>query len=205
MQQINLYQGSTRAPAPLFGGAHLVKASLSVIALLLVVTAISIWHTVDLRDEIAIAQVRLEVLAAETKTLAAEHSEIPLDLSLQQKLAISNRLKTTMQQLLEYLSDSRSKRAQGFSTYFEGLARRTVPNVWFSGISIEDGGVDVQLKGSTLQPKKVPQLLQLLKDEPAFRGKMFSRLAMDQPDNALGHVNFAIDTKPLEEADRGGA
>lgn len=205
MQQVNLYQGPTHKAAPLFGGAHLVRTTLSVTFILAVMTGFSLWQTANLRNEIVAAKNRLEAVAAETKVLAAEHSDIPLDLALQQSLASTNRLKTAMQELLEYLTDSRSKRAQGFSTYFEGLARQTVPNVWFSGITVDDGGQNIELKGSTLQPERVPKLLQLLTEEPAFRGKIFSRLLMDQPEKALGQVNFAIDTKPIEEAKRGGA
>lgn len=205
IQQINLYQGSTRKSVPVFGANHLIKGSLGLVVVVIVMTSIGMWQTSTLRSSVEDSRNRLQALTTETEALKAEYPEIPVDSGLQEKLADSRRLIDAMRKFLDYLTDSQSARAQGFSTYFEGLARHKIPKLWFSGVTVTDGGVNLKLAGTTLLPERVPKLLQLLRAEPAFRGKLFGSLVMEKQEDGSGRVNFSIDTKVLEDADHGGA
>ena len=205
IQQVNLYQGPTRKVAPPFGVGHIVKASLGLLVVLFVITAIELWRTDNLYNSFEDSRNRLHKIMAETESLKAKYSEVPVDRALQENLAHSKRMIARMRQILDYLTDSQSQRAQGFSTYFEGLARHTVSKVWFSGVTVIDGGRNLKLAGTTLLPDRVPKLLQLLKDEPAFRGKIFSSLVMEKQQNGHRQVDFLIDTKISEGSGHGGS
>ena len=203
MQQVNLYLGPTQKSDPAFGTNHIVKASLGLGMVLVIITSVGSWQKQTVHDNLNQSKNRLSEAIAKTESLTAKYTAIPMDPELLDNYAQSNRMIAAMRQVLDYLNDSKSTRALGFSTYFEGLARHVVPKVWLSGINITDGGLTLKLEGTTLVPKQLPKLLQLLKNESAFQGKMFSHLIMEKNKDEFGWVDFSIATKGAEESDNG--
>lgn len=205
IQQINLYQRNTRKPRPIFGAQHTVIVLAVLIGVLSVISAIGLRKTSSLSNGLELSQQRLHDDTTKIESLKIKHPEILVDSVLRQNLSDSQRMVASMQKVLDYLTDSESERTRGFSGYFEGLARQTVSKVWLSGLTVTDGGLHLKLDGSTLLPERVPKLFRLLKDEPAFRGKMFSRLVMEKSEGEFGKVNFSISTIDLQKTDHDGA
>lgn len=204
IQHVNLYQRSTRKPIPIFAAEYTIIVLAVLIGVLAIISTIGLRKTSDLSNRLEHFQKRLHDVTTKIESLKIKHPEIPVDFLLQQKLADSKRMVASMQKVLDYLTDNKSERTRGFSGYFEGLARQTVPKVWFSGLTVNNEGQYLQLDGSTLLPERVPKLFQLLKDEPAFRGKMFTRLLMKKSKDEFGKVDFSINTVGSKESNHDG-
>lgn len=152
-------------------------------------------------------------LVANLETLQQQHVFLKQQLAvLKKKLpppSVSQLLEQELKQLLKshsagqgLLQRVRSLIAgnrSGFSAYLEGLARQVEEGVWLTDIEIAQAGRFLALQGSVTQPELVPQLLQKLSDEAAFRGKAFDVMDLSRPEAEKGQVNFALLTTETEQ------
>lgn len=68
----------------------------------------------------------------------------------------------------------------GFSALLAALGQAPVTGMWFTAIRFDDGGENVALKGESRTPELLPEYLQQLSEQPAFSGRRFSVLRMQQ-------------------------
>jgi len=87
----------------------------------------------------------------------------------------------------------------GFSHHVEGLARQRIRGLWLTGIDISNGGREISLQGFSLRPEYVPKLIQLLRQEPAFRGQQFSSFTMTRKDRKSNDIRFELTSRPADK------
>lgn len=58
------------------------------------------------------------------------------------------------------------------------LARANVEGMWLTGLTVADGGRDLEIRGRVLDQLLLPAYLRRLEGEPAFRGRRFAALEM---------------------------
>lgn len=83
---------------------------------------------------------------------------------------------------------------EGFSRYFEALARHVLPGVWLTGIRLEAGGKSIELAGAATLAEQVPQLVKALGQEDAFAAKAFAELNMRRPEGSAERIDFVLRT-----------
>ncbi|MCZ6823128.1 MAG: PilN domain-containing protein, partial [Deltaproteobacteria bacterium] len=98
------------------------------------------------------------------------------------------------ERLYEVIVPGTGGNIEGFSSYLEGLARQRIHGVWLQTIRINEGGDDLMLVGHTLEPDGVPNLLEKLRNEPAFKGRDFRRLLLERASKESNAVRFTIST-----------
>jgi Tfp pilus assembly protein PilN len=72
--------------------------------------------------------------------------------------------------------------AAGMSGYLIGLARQRIEGLWLTRIDIREGGDAINLSGRSITAEQVPQYLQRLSAEQAFKGRTFGGLAVQKDD-----------------------
>lgn len=83
-------------------------------------------------------------------------------------------------ELLANMTDGRYGNPLGFSDYLIALSRQHVQGSWITGLSVLQGGEQVSVAGSVLQPELAPLYLQKLANERVFSGKTFSILELSR-------------------------
>ena len=193
-QQINLLdQGFRPKAVPLSGQAIAgVCAAVVIILGLLYLVTIS----------------QIPKLQAQSARLATEYinQQARLDrLSIQagQKLDTSDldaeidRLVTEMKSkndVVNLLSGQSLGNTTGFSPYLEGLARQIMTGLWLREINIGNGGNDLYIAGSTLDPKLVPKYLRRLSNEAVFSGTDFRSFEMHRQEKQPERLDFVVKT-----------
>lgn len=76
----------------------------------------------------------------------------------------------------------------------EGLARNPQKGLWLRRIAFTNGGTDVQLTGSALQPERVPEYLKLLGEKNIFGGQVFARLVLNRLEDNGAVIGFELDS-----------
>ena len=84
----------------------------------------------------------------------------------------------------------------GFTRHMEALGSHPIRGMWFTGISIEDGGKEIVLRGRVKKPDMVPQFLQALSVEPVFKGQEFSNLVIKPAEKENWLYDFELRTSP---------
>ena len=102
--------------------------------------------------------------------------------------------KKTKDDVVNLLAGQSLGNSTGFSPYLEGLARQITAGVWLKEVTIRNGGNDLYIAGSTLDPKLVPQYLRRLSKESVFSGTDFKSFEMHRQEKQPDKIDFVVKT-----------
>lgn len=197
-QRINLYQSAFRKQYLAFS----FRTSTLILTLTLFCMGAFYgyghWQRQQLAVELETVQGQKAFLQQQLVTLKKQLPPPVASQLLEQNLQQLVESYSTGQGLLQRVRSLIDGNRSGFSAYLEGLARQVQGGVWLTDIEIAQAGSFLALQGSVTQPELVPQLLQKLSDEEAFRGKAFEVMELSRPDRNKGRVDFALLTTEPE-------
>jgi hypothetical protein len=193
-QRVELYQGRFRAGRRLLSARHIVWTGALCALLLGLVFGWGQWRAG--RQARALDSLREEAAQAAQRIvqLAETHPPARADRALQVEVERRENERAAKSELLRLLSSQSLGNTQGFSPHLTALARRRVNGVWLREIRLVEGGGELWLAGSALEPELVPRLLQHLRDEAPFAGTTFRRLRVERAADDAGYVDFGLDT-----------
>lgn len=208
-QQVNLYQPILRREKKIFSAVTMLQTLAVIGAVMLALFAISRWQLERLEEQ-------RENLLAQERELATRFTEFsrtlqerPESRELRRRVELAQReldLKQRLLGLMQERSGDGESNHGGFAAAFAGLARQRVQGLWLTGIELEkaEDRRDVTLRGLTARAELVPQLVQRLGEEPAFRGLRFEHLRVFQPAEAEaagsdGALAFELTTRAAPE------
>ncbi len=177
-QQINLYDSRLRPQHELASARNLgVAAAL----LLTLMTALSLQAGFAARQKSALASAAQTVLLEEQDKLATLSKDVAqreLPPLLKSELEMAKTMLTARKEALDILESGTLGNGAGFSALMSGFARQTQPDLWLTGFSLSAGGAEIEIRGRTLDPAKLPAYVQRLSAEPVFQGRRFAALEM---------------------------
>jgi hypothetical protein len=191
IQQINLYQSDASDDSPLASPYVLGLAGLVVVMVLSSVgLAISTyWKQSELDD----LHRQLELIKSGVLQEQALHANIP-DSSLETQLAETQQQYQSLAKTLATLADSQSDADVGFSKYLLALAQQSDGQVWTSRLQVDAQNDYIRLEGSAARPDQIALLLGRIQNTSAFKGRHFSRLSVEQSDDAGVQLNFSVES-----------
>lgn len=80
------------------------------------------------------------------------------------------------EKILEEMANGRQQANLG--EMLRVLARVNVEGMWLMGLTVADGGRDLEIRGRVLDQSLLPVYLRRLESEPVFRGRRFAALEM---------------------------
>ena len=198
-QQINLSRDPRRRVRKPADSVHIALAAVATLLVLAGLTAHGWWQAVGLEDEVARTEARHDALEARVAELTDEVAAARDD-AVDPERAESLRAELdAKQELFDYLEEGPLAERPGFSAHVAGLARRTVDDLWLSQIRLTQGGERIFLRGHTLSPERVPELMSALGAEPAYAGHSFRKLALNRAEEDAEHIDFRIASEPEDD------
>ena len=195
MQQVNLYQPTVRKRWKLFS----IQMTLSIALAMSVILMAVYYSAYRNQQEIAMSLQKTKLQEeGQLKRMAELQTKLyPKSKSqqMEQKLDLLKAERRQKYRVLNRLQDQRISNTAGFSTYFEALANQRLPELWLTRIRIHEGGEQLFLDGSALQADLVPQYLQRLATEAAYKGRVFQTFTLTRPEDEAWHMDFSIGTQ----------
>lgn len=199
MQQINLFQpGRHAGPSLAVANGYIAMLAVAV-SLVAVYYAISLWQMNQAQQVVTSLEAKNSELSTQRDTLTERVQQLQPSVALETELArLESDLeaKRKVQNLL--VGDAAGNRL-GFSRHLEGLARHPLKGLWLTGMSIENGGQQLGLRGNALSADLLPRYLESLRDEVAFAGQEFRTLTMSRPSPESASIEFQLHTFTEEE------
>lgn len=193
-QQINLLEQGFRPKAVPLSGQVMIGVCVAAIVVL------GVFYTVA-KSQVPKLQAQSARLATEYDNQQARLTRIStkagqnLDTSdLDAEISRLITEKKTKADVANLLAGQSLGNTTGFSPYLEGLARQITTGVWLKQISIHNGGNDLYIAGSSLDPKLVPLYLRRLSNEAAFSGTDFRSFEMHRQEKQPGKIDFVVKT-----------
>ncbi len=193
-QEINLYQEQF----------HEIKKPLSAKKMLLVtasfllavgigsVSLVSVNNYYDKKYADLAHQVKNVKLANEKLRLQVESRYV--DENLIRRVDDTELKMRARQNILRLVDEAKVDNEQMFSSLLEGLGRQYLSGMWLSYIEIYSRGQELNLRGSTVNPKLITKFLSNLNDEKAFSGREFKKVVLKRNKDNIEIVDFELTT-----------
>jgi len=177
--QINLYSPLFLKKEKLFSVRTMGWGLAIVAGALAAFYAYAVFESLAIEREAAASAERL---AAERARIAQALRQLPAEAARKALESEAARLESERegrQKLLEKLQSGALGNAEGVSQYFAALARRTVPGVWLTGVTVGEGANELSLRGRMLKAELAPVYLRALGAEEAFRGRQLVEMKLE--------------------------
>jgi hypothetical protein len=189
-QQINLYLKIDRKKIDRFNVATVLAGAAALAVLLLLVSAGIGISNAALQQQLVQRQSELEALKREVESSREALRQLSDVRELDNAIARLERDAQLKRRVIGKLASMPEEANGGFSGLLAALGEAPVAGMWFTSISFDDGGESVALKGESRTPELLPEYLQQLSSQPAFSGRRFSVLRMQQQAAAEGKANI---------------
>lgn len=185
-QQINLYSPIFLKREKHFS-ARMMAYGLAVVGVVLLALYVAAWFQYralelsakDYESRIVAhreqyANIARQLLSEEArKALESESARLAQEVARRRKM-------------LELLHAGELGSAEGVSSYFAALARRTVNGVWLTGVVVGEGGTEFSVSGRMLGAELAPVYLRQLGREEVMRGRRIAELRLARRDARAG-------------------
>jgi len=207
-QKINLYLKIDRQKSDRFS-VNSVLLGVSALAVLLVFVCAGIGvSNRALAQQLAQRQAELESLKNDVNTSRDTLRQLSDVRELDEAIGRLERDAQMKRRVIGKLSAMPEESNGGFSGLLAALGQTLVSGMWFTAIRFDDGGENVALKGESRTPDLLPTYLQQLSEQPAFSGRRFSVLRMQQHQNAeksTATLGFELQSRADHPETEGGA
>jgi Tfp pilus assembly protein PilN len=203
IQQVNLYREILKQQQKQ-SGIKLYSMALAAVVLLCVgFSAYLLWDLGTIETEVHQAQLTFDQEQARVNDMLSKRPSQEPNLSTLTEIEQWQNRVNEASQTLKMLTGKGAVSAQGFSGYLQALANQSDPDVWITAIHINGQNQGLSIEGSTFKPEQIPQLLQQLQKEPAFKGQTFAKLIMQLSAKIAGQMDFTLSSteQPLTVKD----
>lgn len=193
-QQVNLYQKQFHLKREWFR-AKMVLELCALWAALLIITALyQQWQTHLLEKKVVSMRAQQIMEAQRLQHLTGKKPIVDEASALTREILLLTEEITEKQQLADLLSAQKKQYGRGFSSYFEGLARNNLPNVWLQTIRFSEGGDQIVIEGNALHPENIPVFVRSLATEEIFTGQQFKILTLRETSEKNPIMRFSLTT-----------
>jgi len=193
-QQVNLFQPIFRKEKKLLSFRVLLQACAAVLLLLVFLFGWSLRQTWQMEADLAYTQVQLDKRNERLVVLGNTLSKMKNDTAPQKEMASLEREFVARRKVVDALTRARETYTRGVSEYLKSFSRQAPKGVWLTGFSVQAGGEDVIIRGSSLKPGLVPVFIQQLSMEPALSGTTFGLLQIQRERPETRYVDFTVYT-----------
>ena len=202
VQHLNLLDESMRPRRERFQSTDGVKALLA-LAAVLVLADVGL-NVAAARETRAAREAQQALIALQATPSGANSAPAPDNVA---ELASLQSRYASRQQVQGAIQSGAAGSLQGYSAYLVALARQSHNlggrPLWITELAVAPDGNGLDLQGRMTDPRVLPDYLNLLNDEPLFRGRAFAQVslkALPQPGDLDGLVGNAPATEPAGPA-----
>lgn len=203
MQQVNLYSDILKQQQRQSGLKLIIVALAGLAFLGLSFSGYELWDGRLIETNLQQAQLTLNKEQARLNALLANRPSQQVDALVLAEIERWQNSVNEASQTLQLLAGKEAVLSLGFSGYLQALANQSTPDVWLTAIHIDGQHGELRLEGSTFKPELIPQALQQLQQESAFKGQTFAKLVMLQSAKMAGQMDFTLSSseQPLDAKD----
>jgi cell division protein FtsL len=199
-QQVNLYQPMFRRTEKKFSAKKLLGLLVGSALFFTAVYGYVRWDVYKLESQLTELENQYQ---NETRQIEELNKQFPLIRTtgkIEKQLASLRAEREAKRNLIALLQGrSALGNIEGFSSHMEGIARQRVDGMWVTAFQLNDGGEQIGIVGSSLQPELVPKFLQNLSAENSFIGTEFRVFRMQRDKEQTAAIDFELLTTQTDK------
>ncbi|MCP5268276.1 MAG: hypothetical protein H6943_04450 [Zoogloeaceae bacterium] len=196
-QQINLINTALRPKQHWLSFNNVAMATGVSVLLIVGLTAYASFSASRALAEQQAVSTQLIAVQQELQQVQATLATRKTDPVLERELADVSASLAHRRNVLRLAEESATRGDVGLAEMMRGFSRQVLDGVWLTGINLGSSGMDI--RGRLLEPSLLPAYIRRLNEEPAFRGRLFAALDMnDVPPEApkLGANGLPLPAAP---------
>lgn len=188
-QQINLFNPIFLKQKKYFSAVAMAQALGLILLGALLLSVYSRYQFSGISNAATNAAAQLTLTQAQLDKVTMEYAPRQKSQSLEANVNKMQAEVQSLQQVFDALEKGEIGNKDGYSAYLRAFAHQIGNGVWLTDFIIVGAGTEMGLQGRALRPELVPAYINRLKQEPIIRGKTFSTLAIQLPQEP---VNAAL-------------
>lgn len=181
-QQINLYDASLRRQREWVQASSLAITSVCLLVFCLAWAGYERFRLSHAQAEAALVGPQLQSLQTDVRNLGAQLTNRQPNAALQQELKTTQDTIATRTAVLDILRKGLGTDAPSYGEILRGFARQTMPGLWLTGFNVNSETDAIEIRGQTLDPGLLPEYINRLGTETAFKGRSFAALKVAAAD-----------------------
>lgn len=188
-QNVNLYQEQFHPEKETLTIMHCLIAMLLVVGILAGLSWNKTMQLQDIEQEVSDLNAQNDRMMQQLSTLAVTNNQNKKKAVKETDIKDKETELKTRRELLGSLTGQKYGSTEGFSEFMVALSRQHVQGAWITGLSVNKGGEDLAIIGSSLKPELAPIYLQKLSNEKVFAGKSFAMLKLHRNEDNSSTVS----------------
>ena len=188
-QQINLYNPVFLKQDKQFSARAMAQAMVLMICGLVLLFILANYRIADTRAQAKTVSAQLEVARNQIVKVVQQTKPVERNPNLEGDIRKMEARVAGNRAVLNFLQKGDFGSHVAYSEVLLALARKTMPGVWLTGVSLNDADNGIDMSGQVLQPVLLPAYIKSLSSETAFKGKSFSSVLMRAPGSDAALMN----------------
>ena len=204
-QQINLFNPVFLQQKKQFSAIAMAQGLAAILLAVIAFTGYSAYQAGRTGREAQAAAARLKASQEKLVAMVEKTRPRPADKGVEEAIAQAAARLAASRQILGFVQKGQLDADASYAAVMRALARRATPGVWLTGLSLGDGGREMEIMGRALAPELLPAYIRSLGQESALAGKSLGSMTLrapalppspaagsPKPDEAAGYVNFSL-------------
>ncbi len=188
-QKVNLYQEQFHPEKETLTITNCLFAIFIVVGVIAGLSWNKVMELQHIEEEVSGLNAKNDTMMEQLSTLAIANNKNKNKAVKEDEIEGKETELKTRRELLGSLTEQKYGSTDGFSEFMVALSRQHVQGAWITGLSVNRGGEDLAITGSSLKPELAPIYLQKLSNEKIFAGKSFAMLNLRQKENISSAVS----------------
>jgi len=180
-QQINLFNPVFLQREKQFSALAMAQGLGAILVAVIAFTSYSAYQAANTGREAQAAAARLKAAQERLVAMVEKTRPRPADKAVEEAIGLATARLAASQQILGFVQKGQLGNEASYAAVMRALARRTMPGVWLTGVSLADGGHDLEIMGRALAPDLLPAYIRALGQESALAGKSLGSMTLRAP------------------------
>jgi Tfp pilus assembly protein PilN len=180
-QQINLFNPVFLQQEKQFSALAMAQGLGAILLAVVAFTAYSAYQAGRIGKEAQAASARLKATQEKLVAMVEKTRPRPVDKTIEEAIGQATARLGASQQILGFVQKGQLNNDASYAAVMRALANRAMPGVWLTGLTLGDGGHDIEIIGRALSPELLPAYIRSLGRESALAGKSLGSMTLRAP------------------------
>lgn len=176
---VNLFDPALQRQQDPWSARNLVRGLAAVLVICTVWGGWAHWRAASANAALADLQPRLQAARAEALQLRQKIEQARADVDLSAELESGRLRLQSRTEVLALLKKGMAPENGSPVEWLSGFARQIPHGLWLTGFKVDAESGALEIRGRTTDPRLIPEYLRRLNAEPAFKGRTFAALQIN--------------------------
>lgn len=202
-QQINLFNPVFLQQEKQFSALAMAQGLGAILLAVIAFTSYSAYQAGRTGREAQAAAARLKATQEKLVAMVEKTRPRPADKAVEEAITQVTARLAASQQILGFVQRGQLNNDESYAAVMRALAKRAMPGVWLTGLTLGDGGHELEIMGRALAPELLPAYIRSLGQESALAGKSLGSMTLRAPSSPVpagntkageltGYVSFSL-------------